>query len=107
MCAMCGLGGEFRLDGAPADVAAVERMSAAPAAPGARTATGAWQRGPVALVHRRLTIIDLSDAGAQPMVDAELGPGDRSSTAASTTTGELRDELTAAGYPSAPPPTPR
>ena len=34
---------------------------------------GLWHDGPVALAHRRLKIIDLSDAGAQPMVDAELG----------------------------------
>ena len=30
-------------------------------------------RGPLALAHRRLTIIDLSSAGQQPMVDSELG----------------------------------
>jgi asparagine synthase (glutamine-hydrolysing) len=34
---------------------------------------GAWSDGPVALAHRRLKIIDLSHAGDQPMVDAELG----------------------------------
>jgi asparagine synthase (glutamine-hydrolysing) len=32
-----------------------------------------WSQGRVALGHRRLKIIDLSEAGAQPMVDAELG----------------------------------
>lgn len=36
-------------------------------------ATGTWAQGRVALGHRRLRIIDLSDAGAQPMVDPELG----------------------------------
>jgi asparagine synthase (glutamine-hydrolysing) len=36
-------------------------------------AAGAWSQGRVALGHRRLKIIDLSEAGAQPMVDAELG----------------------------------
>ncbi|CAN5491931.1 N-acetylglutaminylglutamine amidotransferase [soil metagenome] len=34
---------------------------------------GVWSQGRVALGHRRLKIIDLSEAGAQPMVDAELG----------------------------------
>jgi asparagine synthase (glutamine-hydrolysing) len=34
---------------------------------------GFWTEGAVALGHRRLKIIDLSDAGGQPMVDRELG----------------------------------
>ena len=38
---------------------------------------GLWHEGPVALAHRRLAIIDLSETGAQPMVDAELRSGDR------------------------------
>ena len=36
-------------------------------------AAGAWSQGRVALGHRRLKIIDLTEAGAQPMVDADLG----------------------------------
>jgi hypothetical protein len=48
--------------------------------------SGAWHEGPLALLHHRLKIIDLSDAGAQPMVDDELGLV-VVSTAASTTTG--------------------
>jgi asparagine synthase (glutamine-hydrolysing) len=36
-------------------------------------AAGTWSHGRVALGHRRLKIIDLTEAGAQPMVDAELG----------------------------------
>jgi asparagine synthase (glutamine-hydrolysing) len=34
---------------------------------------GVWSQGRVALGHRRLKIIDLTEAGAQPMIDAELG----------------------------------
>ncbi|HVE24522.1 MAG TPA: N-acetylglutaminylglutamine amidotransferase, partial [Sporichthya sp.] len=34
---------------------------------------GVWSAGRVALGHRRLKIIDLSEAGAQPLVDPELG----------------------------------
>ena len=41
-------------------------------APRGPDSAGVWS-GRVALGHRRLRIIDLSEAGAQPMVDAELG----------------------------------
>src|SRR3712207_1919561 len=34
---------------------------------------GVWAQGPIALAHRRLKIIDLTDRAAQPMVDADLG----------------------------------
>src|SRR5215208_6839719 len=34
---------------------------------------GIWDQGWVTLAHRRLTIIDLSKAGHQPMTDVELG----------------------------------
>jgi asparagine synthase (glutamine-hydrolysing) len=68
---MCGFGGEFRYDGHPADGEAVRRMTPALAARGP-DGEGFWQRGPIALTHRRLKIIDLSEAGSQPMVDHEL-----------------------------------
>jgi asparagine synthase (glutamine-hydrolysing) len=42
-------------------------------APRGPDSTGAWSQGRVALGHRRLKIIDLTEAGAQPMVDSELG----------------------------------
>ena len=69
---MCGLAGEVRLDGARADVATVAAMAATMDDRGPDGA-GVWSDGRVALGHRRLQIIDLSEAGAQPMVDAELG----------------------------------
>lgn len=46
---------------------------AAVMAPRGPDAAGAWSQGRAALGHRRLKIIDLTEAGAQPMVDAELG----------------------------------
>jgi asparagine synthase (glutamine-hydrolysing) len=69
---MCGLAGEIRFDGGPADVAAVARMGGCMVHRGP-DGSGVWSRGPVALAHRRLSIIDLSAAGSQPMVDSELG----------------------------------
>ena len=69
---MCGLAGEVRFDGRPADVDAVARMTACLVHRGP-DGEGAWAEGPVAFGHRRLAIIDLSDAGAQPMLDDETG----------------------------------
>ena len=69
---MCGFAGELRLDGAQADLAALERMNRS-LLPRGPDAGGSFQRGALALAHRRLTIIDLSRAGEQPMVDSELG----------------------------------
>ncbi|MCU1526811.1 MAG: asparagine synthetase, partial [Frondihabitans sp.] len=69
---MCGLAGELRFDGAAADVAATARMTGCQVHRGP-DGDGLWSRGPIALGHRRLAIIDLSSAGSQPMVDAELG----------------------------------
>src|SRR5882672_338426 len=69
---MCGFAGELRWDGRAADLAAVEKMSGRMERRGP-DGCGIWQRGPLALAHRRLTIIDLSRAGEQPMVDSELG----------------------------------
>ncbi|WP_077097746.1 N-acetylglutaminylglutamine amidotransferase [Mycobacterium terramassiliense] len=69
---MCGLTGEVRLDGRVPDLAAVSAMAAV-MAPRGPDAAGAWSQGRAALGHRRLRIIDLSEAGAQPMFDAELG----------------------------------
>ena len=93
---MCGATGEVRLDGRTPDIAAVSAMAEA-MAPRGPDGAGVWSQGRVALGHRRLKIIDLSEAGAQPMVDSELG-------LAIAWNGciynykELRRELTAHGY---------
>jgi asparagine synthase (glutamine-hydrolysing) len=93
---MCGFAGELRLDDARPDVAAVDRMAATMSDRGP-DAGGVWSNGRVALGHRRLKIIDLSEAGAQPLVDAELGL-----TVAFNgciyNYPELRSELQAAGH---------
>ena len=69
---MCGLAGELRFDGRSADLGAVGRMTACMRHRGP-DGTGIWAEGPVALGHRRLSIIDLSAAGSQPMIDTALG----------------------------------
>jgi asparagine synthase (glutamine-hydrolysing) len=69
---MCGIAGEIRFDGAPADASAVARITDAMHRRGP-DGTGIHASGPLALGHRRLKIIDLSERGAQPMVDPELG----------------------------------
>lgn len=93
---MCGIAGEIRFDGGEPDVAAVARITAAMHRRGP-DGSGVHAVGPVALGHRRLKILDLSERGAQPMVDAELG-------LTAVFNGlvynfrELRQELEAAGY---------
>ncbi len=69
---MCGFSGEVRRDGRGADVAAVARMTATMSDRGP-DGSGVWSAGPVALGHRRLKIVDLTEHAAQPMVDAQLG----------------------------------
>ncbi len=69
---MCGLAGELRFDGRSADLGTVDRMTACMRHRGP-DGSGLWAEGPVALGHRRLSIIDLSAAGSQPMIDAALG----------------------------------
>ena len=68
---MCGIAGELRREASP-DRDVLERMSAA-LAPRGPDGDGMWFHNGSALAHRRLAIIDLSERGAQPMVDDELG----------------------------------
>jgi asparagine synthase (glutamine-hydrolysing) len=69
---MCGIAGEVRFDGGDADVAAVTRINRALHRRGP-DGSGVHAMGRVAFGHRRLKILDLSECGAQPMVDSELG----------------------------------
>ncbi len=67
---MCGIAGYVNTDGRPASAAIVAAMAAAIAHRGP-DGEGAWAEGAVALGHRRLAIIDLSAAAAQPMSTAD------------------------------------
>ena len=69
---MCGICGEFRFDGVTPDLALTHRMMEKLERRGPDHA-GSYSDGPVALGHRRLSIIDLSEHSNQPLVDQELG----------------------------------
>jgi asparagine synthase (glutamine-hydrolysing) len=69
---MCGLSGEYTFDGTTADLAAIGRMCDAMVSRGPDD-VGSYSHGGLAFGHRRLSIIDLSAHGHQPMVDNELG----------------------------------
>jgi asparagine synthase (glutamine-hydrolysing) len=93
---MCGLCGEFRFDGRPADLRAVSAM-AETMQPRGPDSAGAWAQDGTAFGHRRLSIIDLSDESRQPMVDSELGLA-IAYNGAIYNYKELRVELEAKGY---------
>ncbi|EGV29088.1 asparagine synthase family amidotransferase [Thiorhodococcus drewsii AZ1] len=69
---MCGICGELRFDGAPAELRRVQSMMDALVRRGPDHG-GSYSDGALAFGHRRLSIIDLSIRSNQPMVDAELG----------------------------------
>jgi asparagine synthase (glutamine-hydrolysing) len=69
---MCGLCGDIRFDGSNPDLTTIQRMAAA-LAPRGPDAAGFFSQGSVALGHRRLSILDLTATGQQPMFDAALG----------------------------------
>lgn len=93
---MCGIVGRLNFDGTPVEVAALTRARDRLANRGPDDA-GTWTDGVVGLAHRRLSVLDLSDRGAQPMrhSDGEL---------AVTFNGEiynfleLRKQLESAGH---------
>ena len=69
---MCGIAGVIRIPGgiSPDDCDAVARMSAHQSHRGP-DATGFWHDTSVALGHRRLSIIDLSPEGNQPLANED------------------------------------
>ena len=93
---MCGIVGIFNLNGTPADATSLQRMTDAVAHRGP-DGDDHFVEGAVGLGHRRLAIIDLSDAARQPMPNED---GD----ILLTYNGEiynfqpLRDQLRASGH---------
>ena len=93
---MCGIAGIVRTDGAPAEQAEIQSMTDVVAHRGP-DGQGHFLDGPVALGHRRLSILDLSDHGRQPMHYAD-------GALVMTYNGEIynyieiRGELRALGY---------
>ena len=93
---MCGIAGVLHADGAPASPVLVARMTESMRHRGP-DGDGVWTDGPCALGHRRLSIIDLSSAAAEPM------PGEDGTTVLSFNGEvynfrELRVELEALGH---------
>ena len=93
---MCGIAGELRFDGAPADMGALDRITHHMIKRGPDSA-GLWSQGPVGFGHRRLKIMDLHAASGQPMTDAELGLS-MVFNGAIYNYPELRAELESMGY---------
>lgn len=93
---MCGICGELRLDGSAPDPALTGRMLER-LRPRGPDDEGVWADGPLMLGHRRLSILDLSARGHQPMVEQEHG---LSIVFNGTIYNyvELREELIALGY---------
>jgi asparagine synthase (glutamine-hydrolysing) len=69
---VCGIAGILNLDGEPVRRESVARMANAMAHRGPDD-SGLYVQGSIGLGHRRLAIIDLTEAGRQPMVDELTG----------------------------------
>ena len=93
---MCGICGEYRLDGSLPDLNHIQAMMEKLEKRGPDHA-GTFSDGALAFGHRRLSILDLSEKGNQPMVDPTL-------SLALVFNGtiynhpELRQELSAKGH---------
>lgn len=93
---MCGIAGEIRFDGSPADVNAISRMNRRQQRRGP-DGDGVFAQGSGAWGHRRLKIMDLSESAQQPMIDPALGLGIVFNGAVYNHR-ELRRELEGRGY---------
>ncbi|MCB2016349.1 MAG: N-acetylglutaminylglutamine amidotransferase, partial [Hydrogenophaga sp.] len=93
---MCGISGEIRFDDHAVDAGAITRMNQRQASRGPDgQGLMVWDR--LGFGHRRLKIMDLSDAAQQPMFDPALGVGIVFNGAVYNHP-ELRRELEAKGY---------
>jgi len=93
---MCGICGEITFGVNRVDSAAVERMVSTMFSRGP-DGSGLVARGNVVFGHRRLKIIDLSEAAQQPMVDSDLGLS-ITFNGAIYNYKELKNELEEKGY---------
>ena len=92
---MCGIAGMLSLDGEPASVVVLRRMTDSIRHRGP-DGEGHYVDGPLGLGHRRLAILDLSPAGHQPMMSSD-GRYVLSYNGEIYNFLELRTELEAAG----------
>ena len=69
---MCGICGSYHFDGSEPDLNALSKMLKKLERRGPDH-EGSFSDGPVALGHRRLSIIDLTERSNQPMVDSDAG----------------------------------
>jgi asparagine synthase (glutamine-hydrolysing) len=93
---MCGITGLINLNGAPVSPVILQKMTDAIDHRGP-DGEGHWIEGNVGIGHRRLSIIDLSPAGHQPMISADHRYI-LSYNGEIYNFRELRTELEAAGY---------
>jgi asparagine synthase (glutamine-hydrolysing) len=68
---MCGICGQFRFDGGFVSTKSLDDMMSKLARRGPDS-KGKWLQGKVGFGHQRLSVIDLSNLGSQPMVDELL-----------------------------------
>jgi asparagine synthase (glutamine-hydrolysing) len=69
---MCGIAGLITRAGAEVPLEVIQQMTDAVSHRGP-DGQGVWRQGQVAFGHRRLSIIDLSELGKQPMADEQTG----------------------------------